>query len=94
MKAAQNLRQGIQMRLNTMNTELHQHVEDFDTIPLPELERRAELQMRVDRKYIVEHDTLSQLFDQVGRDYVALEIDGERLQQYDSIYFDTPGLMG
>jgi VTC domain len=76
------------------NAELGEHIGGFDAISLPELEERAELQMRVDRKYIVEHDTLSRLFDQVGADYVALEIDGERLQHYDSIYFDTPGLMG
>jgi VTC domain len=82
------------MRLTTINSELQQHVEGFEPIALGALERRAELQLRVDRKYIVEHDTLARLFDQVGRDYVALEIDGERLQRYDSIYFDTPELMG
>jgi hypothetical protein len=82
------------MRLISTNTELPDHIAGFDPISLPELERRAELQMRVDRKYIVELDTLSRLFDEVGGDYVALEIDGERLQRYDSIYFDTPGLLG
>ena len=48
--------------------------------------------MRVDRKYIVDYETLERLFSQLGDDYRALEIDGERLQQYDSVYFDTPEL--
>ena len=50
--------------------------------------------MRVDRKYIVDFETLEQLLSQLGDDYLALEIDGERLQQYDSVYFDTPALRG
>jgi hypothetical protein len=48
----------------------------------------------VDRKYIVDYETLERLFSGLGDDYLALEIDGQRLQQYDSVYFDTPELMG
>jgi len=59
---------------------------------LQEVEDRAALQMRVDRKYIVSHETLEQLFSQLGDDFRALEIDGERLQRYDSVYFDTADL--
>jgi VTC domain len=77
-----------------MNTGLETLVAGFDPVGLPELERRAELQLRVDRKYIVDHDTLAELLAELGSDYVALEVDGERLQRYDSIYFDTPALMG
>jgi hypothetical protein len=50
--------------------------------------------MRVDRKYIVDYEMLARLLSQLGDDYLALEIDGERLQQYDSVYFDTPALRG
>jgi VTC domain-containing protein len=74
--------------------ELMRHVDGFDPISLPELESRAALQMRVDRKYIVDYETLERLLSHLGEDYLALEIDGERLQQYDSVYFDTPELMG
>jgi hypothetical protein len=73
---------------------LMMHVERFDPISLPQLESHAALQMRVDRKYIVSYETLEQLFDRLGDDYLALEIGGERLQQYDSVYFDTPELSG
>ena len=42
----------------------------------------------------MDYETLERLFSALGGDYLALEIDGERLQQYDSVYFDTPELMG
>ena len=77
-----------------MTTDLLGHVDGFEAVSLQEVEERAALQMRVDRKYIVSYETLEQLFSQLGDDYRALEIDGERLQQYGSVYFDTPELMG
>ena len=72
------------------NTGLEGLIDGFDPVGLAEVERRAELQMRVDRKYIVDYDTLEALLAELGDDYVALEIGGERLQRYDSIYFDNP----
>ena len=77
-----------------MTTDLFGQVAGFDAVSLQEVEARAGLQMRVDRKYIVDFATVEQLFSGLGDDYLALEIDGERLQDYDSVYFDTPGLMG
>jgi len=75
-------------------TGLMMHVDRFDPISLRDLESHAALQMRVDRKYIVEYETLELLLAELGDDYLALEIDGERLQQYDSMYFDSPELAG
>ena len=75
-------------------TELMRHVDGLDPISLPELESHAGLQARVDKKYIVDYETLEQLLAQLGDDFLALEIDGERLQEYDSVYFDTPELTG
>jgi hypothetical protein len=75
-------------------TELMRHVETLDPISLPELDSHAGLQARVDRKYIVDFETLELLLAEMGDDYLALEIDGERFQQYDSVYFDTSALMG
>ena len=74
--------------------ELMRHVAAFDPISLPQLESHAALQARVDRKYIVDFETVERLLALLGNDYLVLEIDGERLQQYDSVYFDTPALMG
>ena len=75
-----------------MTTDLLAHVDGFESVSLSELEDRAALQTRVDRKYIVDHETLERLFSGLGDDYLALEIDGERLQRYDSVYFDTAKL--
>jgi hypothetical protein len=77
-----------------MTTGLSGHVAGFEPISLGELERHAGLQARVDRKYIVDYETLERLFAQLADEYLALEIGGERLQHYDSVYFDTPALMG
>ena len=73
-------------------TDLLGHIDGFESVSLAELEARAALQTRVDRKYIVDHETFERLLSELGGDYRALEIDGERLQRYDSVYFDTPGL--
>jgi hypothetical protein len=70
------------------------HVERFGPTSLRDLDRHAALQVRVDRKYIVSYETLERLLAELADDYLALEIDGERLQQYDSVYFDTPELTG
>ena len=77
-----------------MAADLFKLVDGFDPISLPELDSHAGLQARVDHKYIVDFDTLEQLLVELGDDYLALEVDGERLQQYDSVYFDTPALEG
>jgi hypothetical protein len=65
----------------------------FKPIPLADLERHCELQVRVDRKYIVDQDMLERVVSVLLDEYVALEVRGQRLQGYDSIYFDTPSLM-
>jgi hypothetical protein len=75
-----------------VTTDLHGHIDGFEAVSLQEVEDRAALQSRVDHKYIVSYETLQQLFSQLGDDFRALEIDGERLQQYDSVYFDSPEL--
>jgi hypothetical protein len=77
-----------------MTADLLGHVAAFEPVSLQEVEARAGLQMRVDRKYIVDYQTLERLFSGLEDDYLALEIDGERLQEYDSVYFDTPALEG
>ncbi len=64
-----------------MTTELLGHIDGFEAVSLQEVEDRAALQMRVDRKYIVSYETLERLFSELGDDFRALEIDGERLQR-------------
>lgn len=61
-------------------------------IGLAEMEERAALQSRVDRKYIVPVGEVDWLLETLAPDALVLEIDGVRLFTYESLYFDTPDL--
>jgi hypothetical protein len=65
--------------------------------PLPglSLERvtaEADLQVRVDRKYLVRLGTFERLMAAIGDRLSVLDIDHRRLFDYESIYFDTTDL--
>ena len=62
-------------------------------ISLDELLATAELQTRVDRKYIVPREMYSWLLEELAPDTRVLEIDGRRSFRYESVYFDTPDLI-
>ncbi|WP_188785142.1 polyphosphate polymerase domain-containing protein [Nocardioides phosphati] len=59
---------------------------------LEEVNERAALMTRVDRKYFVDASTLDRFFDLVDDDFAVLEIGGKRLMGYHSTYFDTADL--
>lgn len=59
---------------------------------LAEVTERAELQTRIDRKYLVPVDAVADLVSGLGR-FAVLEIDGLRGFRYESVYFDTPDLL-
>lgn len=63
------------------------------TISLESANELAELQTRVDRKYIVDDTTLTQILDALPSSYHRLCIEGETEFNYSSIYFDTPDLL-
>jgi len=47
---------------------------------------------RVDTKFLLSESQLSAMLPALASDYLVLEIDGRRLHQYRTLYFDTPGL--
>ncbi len=61
-------------------------------IGLAELEERAALQSRVDRKYVLPATEVDWLLDTLGPAAAVLEISGVRQFTYESLYFDTPDL--
>ncbi|MCD0442743.1 polyphosphate polymerase domain-containing protein [Glycomyces sp. A-F 0318] len=61
-------------------------------IGLAELLAVAELQTRVDRKYLVECADLGPLLHDPRGELAVLEIDRRRRFQYESVYFDAPDL--
>jgi hypothetical protein len=67
-------------------------VRTFDAMPLAELNARAELQQRVDRKYIVSSAALQRLLEGLSGTHATLEIDGLRSFTYRSVYYDSPSL--
>jgi VTC domain-containing protein len=64
----------------------------FEPISLGELNVCAELLSRFDHKYIVDLDTLDELVDAMRKHFLVLEIDERRVFDYETVYFDSPGL--
>lgn len=67
-------------------------VSSLGTVSLEELESRAALLRRVDRKYVMDAERLDELVSRLSGDHEVLEIDGERAFAYESTYFDTSDL--
>jgi hypothetical protein len=64
----------------------------FDPISLDELNARAALLTRVDRKYIVDRWTLDAFAELIARDFLILEIETRRVFTYETVYFDSAEL--
>ncbi|MQA76612.1 MAG: VTC domain-containing protein, partial [Solirubrobacterales bacterium] len=62
-------------------------------ISLAEVLERAELQVRLDRKYLVSADRLERLTGLLAPELDVLDIAGRRAFAYESRYFDTPRLL-
>jgi hypothetical protein len=67
-------------------------VEQFEPVSLEELDERAALLKRVDHKYALQREQFAQLLERLRSDHQVLEIDGQRMFEYRSTYFDTPDL--
>ncbi len=68
------------------------YLERLTPIGLDDLNARASLQTRVDRKYVVPVAQLGTVLADLGGSTMALEIDGSRASRYASMYFDTTSL--
>lgn len=64
--------------------------QDLPAISLEELQSRAELLTRVDRKYLLRPAQAEAVLDRLDAGCRVLEIDGRRSFGYASTYFDTP----
>jgi VTC domain len=69
-------------------TELSNILKEFTPIALKEMDR-VKLMDRTDTKFIFKYDQLHELLDQLKEDYSILEVNGNRLSRYESLYFDT-----
>ncbi|GJM38094.1 MAG: VTC domain-containing protein [Acidimicrobiales bacterium] len=67
-------------------------VGELEPVSLDELNDRAALTTRRDRKYLVPADRLPLLLDALADHLRVLDIDGRRGFGYDTLYFDSPEL--
>ncbi|MFI5842471.1 VTC domain-containing protein [Catenuloplanes sp. NPDC051500] len=67
-------------------------ISQLDPVGLDELLATAELQTRVDRKYVLPLPEAMALLPRLDPRTRVLEIDGGRAFRYESVYFDTPDL--
>jgi hypothetical protein len=63
---------------------------EFEPTTLAGLES-VSLLNRVDTKFLLSASRLGALLADLARDYLVLDVDGRRLHQYRTLYFDTPG---
>lgn len=64
-------------------------LESLRPVALEEVLAEADLQDRVDRKYLVRRDTAAALLEQLDGTHRALQVDGRRLSSYSTVYLDT-----
>lgn len=73
-------------------TSIEAALAQLDPISLDEANRIAQLQTRIDRKYVVDEATLEALLAELGPSLRVLDINGDRSCAYRSTYFDTEDL--
>ena len=74
-----------------MNATLNSILADLDSIGLDELNKRAAMLTRVDRKYALDAATASAILSRLPEGVLVLNIDGQVSQGYASTYYDTQG---
>jgi hypothetical protein len=73
-------------------SQLDRLLERFRPVSLEELDERAELLRRLDRKYVLDWDAFASLMERLRPDHDVLDIEGRRRFNYETIYFDTADL--
>ena len=63
---------------------------EWKSISLKAMNKKAAMQTRVDRKYIVDAETAAKVLSTLDADASVMDIKGQRDFAYDSVYFDTP----
>lgn len=76
------------MSMNSTN-KLQHVLSPFTNINLKAIDK-VKLMRRVDTKYVFEIDKLPAVLKEFYNDYFLVEINGDVVQQYKTVYFDTP----
>ena len=75
-----------------MNATLDSILADLDSIGLDELNKRAAMLTRVDRKYALDATAASAIMSHLPEGTKVLQINGQVSQGYASTYYDTPDM--
>ena len=69
---------------------LSQSLSQFESMSIESLMDRAELMDRTDRKFVFHRKLLSDILNDCANEYRILEMQGQRMFEYETEYFDTP----
>lgn len=72
---------------------LQTSIATLPALDLAQVTAAADLQTRTDRKYLVPAEDFRALTRELNGTLAVLEIDGRRMFDYESVYFDTPTLL-
>jgi hypothetical protein len=64
-------------------------LKDFSPVSLTEMDE-VKLMNRTDTKFVLERDRFLSIFNVLSQDYKVLEVKGNRISNYQTLYFDTP----
>lgn len=67
--------------------------EGWDRVSLAELNRRAPLLDRAERKYLASSALIDQVMGELRHSFDVLAIDGQTVFTYDTVYYDTDCLL-
>ncbi len=63
-------------------------IHDMEPISLKEMDH-VKLMQRQDTKFVIESEKVDEILNEVNDKYYVLEIDGERIHAYHTVYYDT-----
>jgi hypothetical protein len=66
----------------------HTIIQEFSPIGLDEMNTKSQLMDRVDTKFVLTINQFTEILSELKNEYKVLEIDGVRLSNYESEYFD------
>lgn len=72
-----------------MGTDILSRLSWFSAINLSELNATASYLKRIDKKYLLTEDQLTQILEDFALEFKVLDIDGKRVFLYDNVYMDT-----
>lgn len=75
--------------MDNFKNDIKNTIKSFKSISLNEINSIA-LMKRFDTKYVINITNLNSILKELAHKYKVLEIDGKRIMNYSTLYFDTP----